>query len=1509
MTTTAPFTSLRLVQLDHLIENATEEAYKDLQNIASSLLNQSDDAKKRSLLQHLNATKQRLHRLQILLQWCHKASAVAECKRVLEVSSTHASAFREAADQLVYIHGELIHSKAPVYDVFTAIHVLSSGGYAALPTIIESELKVVAPGKGKTNTITNGSTTAPEQLEKGKAALRRLNFLIRSKLLEEGLPTGMRVERVSGGEVVVSSTSKQYTATISLVPAPSTEVTLAKWTPPEGTLDLVPADQQQEQEQEIAQPIKQEEKKDGGCKKEEREKIAAMDIDGATKDGAIDTRDIKNIITKAAVSEASLWRWRLISFQLLPTHPPALLPPHLVPWLIRNVEDRMWAASDIQQLIKLGKAGLVVVPPPPMTRKQRERKQKEIDEKGQKGLLPASLSLSRSFSAQQPSGSLPAGGAMSGSSEHRTTTTGADDGAAEAGSPGVIPIWAQSPLAALHAVLQHASAKLAIGSVLMEEARALENGLRGANTTRGTFGDGAGAGGGGGWSNGSLRISKLEDKFGIRFTLWSRVPLLSTSELTGILLDGPPKHGIDDDGQGKRKYSKAKSETKVKGEEEIQPSLGWIVQVEVPPPAYEADEKKAEERAAIDKTEVKRNKKKDERPSDGTITCVCVPPLGHPGSLREDSQTSLSVWNDDGSLSTENLLLRASAQHAQVHLAALQSLMTKQRSEAKHAQQLDEVLGVDTWQVDLVDTRSSSRTRVEPAMPALQCSFDTHAMLLLHFRPTDGQPILSLGPFLTESGIELASETENIVTKAQSALNKRLEGVLTEVLPVGITRALLWITTITEAVVETWKHLVALQRREIVLKEALGYGFGRAVLPRCLEGVELVSGGASSGGGDNAPPPAGAASAAGVLVSSKETTAVLRAPYFVSPTLPSPLKESVPMGKQGSLVCYILADMTSATEVATTENFGKQLRLALCWATPRGVPTGLRRILPVPVEMLVSSQTGTGKGTDDLKNTPPQQKGAGKATPSTKRKRQDEANDEEDATKASLSNTTDFSGVRGINWEEVHHWCTAIIAVQQLEAQLEAADCKAEPTQDRSAVRVSLATIPWVSSSSISSSFLKFSDEEIQFSLDPGRMSSPEEGAFLATFIGEKFSFWKNELEKHGLLHSINIEGDLLKNGRTALDEKRRAPSFEKIKRGSESSSGNEKIIVKCVLKDGKYSAGEMVAKAVSVGATTTCAVYIATALQQERQMQRQEEKGRYIVSVHSVDLDKIQLKHIDNRVDSRGIGGAGTISITVQWCPCRGGKDIVSGAAGAGSAGAAGAAVPSGRRVMTGGLAPPSSQSLDITTQEKSTAEAMRNSFLECCVSSSPPLPPPLLAYLENQLSVESSFEAVSTFLSVLTSVAASAAVVQAVVLDPVAQHAAGLLPGAVTVEMFSFQPATASAPAAVSAAAAGVCRLLVHQLGRSLQLHMVFESSGAVMLRARQLPPRREHHPAIGGDEKAWLQEAWSRIALQTSVITTTSGAPDEWNHVLVTLLPEQLGPVLTSLLHAVARKEYVS
>jgi hypothetical protein len=45
MATNAPYSSLRLVQLDHIIENLAEEAYKDLQTVVTSLKDQPDEAK------------------------------------------------------------------------------------------------------------------------------------------------------------------------------------------------------------------------------------------------------------------------------------------------------------------------------------------------------------------------------------------------------------------------------------------------------------------------------------------------------------------------------------------------------------------------------------------------------------------------------------------------------------------------------------------------------------------------------------------------------------------------------------------------------------------------------------------------------------------------------------------------------------------------------------------------------------------------------------------------------------------------------------------------------------------------------------------------------------------------------------------------------------------------------------------------------------------------------------------------------------------------------------------------------------------------------------------------------------------------------------------------------------------------------------------------------------------------------------------------------------------------
>ena len=63
--------------------------------------------RKRLLLRHLHATRQRLLRLHVVTAWSSKANAMANVARVLDVCGRHTDALRDAADQLAYLHAEL----------------------------------------------------------------------------------------------------------------------------------------------------------------------------------------------------------------------------------------------------------------------------------------------------------------------------------------------------------------------------------------------------------------------------------------------------------------------------------------------------------------------------------------------------------------------------------------------------------------------------------------------------------------------------------------------------------------------------------------------------------------------------------------------------------------------------------------------------------------------------------------------------------------------------------------------------------------------------------------------------------------------------------------------------------------------------------------------------------------------------------------------------------------------------------------------------------------------------------------------------------------------------------------------------------------------------------------------------------------------------------------------------------------------------------------------------------
>ena len=267
------------------------------------------------MLQQLHAARQRLQRLGVVVGWSAKARAVAECRRVLEAVAAHQGALQDAADQLAYLHGELSWTNPPAYDVATAAHVTAQGTYDLLPTCIEEECGVVAQRAGSRGEAGD----AREALDRIARGLARLEFCLRSLLLREPPPNGARVASVRTGVATVEHAEGLYRLHLTLVPAPSTQVTLAQYGG-EGTAGEV-----------------------------------------SKEDGAAPT--------PAASAD---WRWRVLGVSLLPSDealgsPGASallpLPAPVLEWMRRSVEQQLWAAADVAALQAQGVLSLVDLPP------------------------------------------------------------------------------------------------------------------------------------------------------------------------------------------------------------------------------------------------------------------------------------------------------------------------------------------------------------------------------------------------------------------------------------------------------------------------------------------------------------------------------------------------------------------------------------------------------------------------------------------------------------------------------------------------------------------------------------------------------------------------------------------------------------------------------------------------------------------------------------------------------------------------------------------------------------------------------------------------------------------------------------------------------------------------------------------------------------------------------------------------------------------------------------------
>ncbi|PIN26584.1 Thyroid hormone receptor-associated coactivator complex component (TRAP170) [Handroanthus impetiginosus] len=172
-----------------LVARAAEESYvslKELVEKSKSSESLSDSEKKIMILKYIVKTQQRMLRLNVLAKWCQQVPLIQYCQQLASTLSSHDTCFTQAADSMFFMHEGLQQARAPIYDVPSAIEVLLTGSYQRLPKCIEDV----------------GTQSTLNEDQQGPA-LKKLDMLVRSKLLEVSLPKEFTEIKASDGVVLL----------------------------------------------------------------------------------------------------------------------------------------------------------------------------------------------------------------------------------------------------------------------------------------------------------------------------------------------------------------------------------------------------------------------------------------------------------------------------------------------------------------------------------------------------------------------------------------------------------------------------------------------------------------------------------------------------------------------------------------------------------------------------------------------------------------------------------------------------------------------------------------------------------------------------------------------------------------------------------------------------------------------------------------------------------------------------------------------------------------------------------------------------------------------------------------------------------------------------------------------------------------------------------------------------------------------------------------------------------
>ncbi|KAK7045730.1 mediator complex subunit [Paramarasmius palmivorus] len=174
------------IPLGELLSRVVQTIYAELSEMAETLPNSSDTARKRMLADWVVKTKKQIVKLYAVAKWSRDADTVQKCMNITAFLMDQNRQFEDAIMGLNYARESLDPARLRNHDLLTSLDVLTTGAYRRLPTAIKKSIIPPTP-------LTDSQVVK---------TLQDIQDVIRYRLrLREIIPIEMARHRIADGRV------------------------------------------------------------------------------------------------------------------------------------------------------------------------------------------------------------------------------------------------------------------------------------------------------------------------------------------------------------------------------------------------------------------------------------------------------------------------------------------------------------------------------------------------------------------------------------------------------------------------------------------------------------------------------------------------------------------------------------------------------------------------------------------------------------------------------------------------------------------------------------------------------------------------------------------------------------------------------------------------------------------------------------------------------------------------------------------------------------------------------------------------------------------------------------------------------------------------------------------------------------------------------------------------------------------------------------------------------------